>query len=168
MRKTALRLVSSTASQSSSFKRIASMSRVIPALLTSTCNPPWSLTIRSTSACAAMTSFTSRFAPAQPGKAARVWVILAAPSSLVAVPITTRPLWASSSAIAAPMPRDAPVTKATWPSNFDSLMPAAPLQTSLMWGQTGVRLSTLRQSFSPDRPALCPAHTPQYGLRPAL
>ncbi len=39
-RNTALRLVSSTASQSSSFMRMASVSRVIPALFTSTCRPP--------------------------------------------------------------------------------------------------------------------------------
>ena len=48
------------------------------------------------------------------------------PASVVAVPITLSPRCASSSAMAAPMPREAPVTRATWPSNFVSLMTAAP------------------------------------------
>src|SRR5674476_391083 len=122
MRNTAFRLVSSTASHSSSFMRKARLSRVMPALFTRICSPPCSLMIVSIKACAAAASLTFRSLPLQPGKAERVCPILAAPSSVVAVPITLSPRFASASAIAAPMPRDAPVTRATCPSNTTSLM----------------------------------------------
>jgi hypothetical protein len=116
MRNTAFRLVSSTASQSSSFMRMASWSRVMPALLTSTCSAPCSLTMASIRPSAAAASLTSSAAPRQPACAARAALILPAPSSVVAVPMTFMPRAASACAIAAPMPREAPVTRATWPA----------------------------------------------------
>jgi len=85
---TAFRLVPSTASQSSSFMRMARVSRVIPALLTSTCRPPWVLTRLSISASTAAPLFTSSATPREPAKADSACEILAAPSSVVAVPIT--------------------------------------------------------------------------------
>ena len=68
-RNTALRLVSSTASQSSSFMRMARPSRVMPALLTSTCRPPCCLTIASTAAStpAASVTFSRRGIRILPG-----------------------------------------------------------------------------------------------------
>ena len=49
-------------------------------------------------------------------------LIAAAPFSLVAVPMTLAPAAASVSAIAAPIPRDAPVTNATLPLKSCVLM----------------------------------------------
>jgi hypothetical protein len=106
-------LVARTASQSSSFIRIDSVSRVMPALLTSTCRAPLSRTTASIAAAAASPAVTSRTMPRQPSCAASASLIAAAPASVVAVPTTRKPLAASASAIARPMPRDAPVTSAT-------------------------------------------------------
>ena len=93
---------------------LAKVSRVMPALLTNTCKPLCCVVICSTKASTAAASFTLRLTPRQFAWAAKVWEILAAPSSVVAVPITTKPWCASSIAIAAPIPREAPVTKAMW------------------------------------------------------
>ena len=114
---TACRLVSITADQSSSFMRMASWSRVTPALLTSTCRPPSCLTIDSISAspaCASLTFSTTPRLPAGAACASSACVTAAAPASVVPVPTTRKPCAASASAIARPMPREAPVTSATW------------------------------------------------------
>ena len=137
MRKTALRLVSSTASHSSSFMRMARLSRVMPALFTRICSPPCSLTMLSISASTPAASLTSRTRPVQLAKADSDCDTLAAPASLVAVPMTFRPRSARDKAIAAPIPREAPVTKATWPSNLISLMLLRIQNKSLDFSQAG-------------------------------
>src|SRR5579885_975028 len=86
----------------------------MPALLTRIDTAPNSLAIASISASTAAASVTSRTRPTPPCAASRS-PIAAAPASLVAVPITFAPARARVSAIAAPMPRLAPVTRATSP-----------------------------------------------------
>ena len=51
--------------------------------------------------------------PRLPGKAASASLIAVAPAAVVAVPTTRKPFCASVVAIARPMPREAPVTRAT-------------------------------------------------------
>ena len=51
---------------------------------------------------------------------------ISAPDSEVAVPTTVAPRRPSSSATARPMPRDAPVTRATWPSSENSCLTSPP------------------------------------------
>ncbi|MCY1552124.1 hypothetical protein D9M68_885010 [compost metagenome] len=113
-RNTDARLVSMTADQSSSFMRIASVSRVMPALLTRMCGPPPSLPNASISASQAAASVTSSTTP-RPPDGASASVMAAAPDSDVAVPTTVAPRAASSWAMARPMPRVAPVTSAILP-----------------------------------------------------
>jgi geranylgeranyl transferase type-2 subunit beta len=48
---------------------------------------------------------------------------IVAPDSLVAVPMTTAPCFANSTAMARPIPRDAPVTKAICPVNVLTISP---------------------------------------------
>src|SRR5690606_10190068 len=126
VRNTLLRLVSRMSFHSSSFIRISRLSRVMPALLTRMEIAPNSLPMASTSASTAAASVTSSLRP-WPPSAARRSPIAAAPESEVAVPITVAPCAASSSAIAAPMPRLAPVTRAISPCNTfviaNSLLP---------------------------------------------
>jgi hypothetical protein len=125
-------LVSITASQSSSFMRMASWSRVMPALFTSTCRPPSLRTICSMSASDWAASVTFSTSPRLPGNAASASLTAAAPASEVAVPMTRWPCSASASAMARPMPREAPVTRATRTAAAASgedvvaLMPASP------------------------------------------
>ena len=114
VRKTPDRLVSRIACQSSSFIRISSWSRVMPALFT---RMPIGPTLPATSSSTASTeagSATSSTRPTPPCAARRA-PMAAAPASLVAVPTTRAPRAASSSAMAAPMPRLAPVTSAISP-----------------------------------------------------
>ena len=115
-RNTEVRLVSSIACQSSSFMRISNWSRVMPALLTRIEIAPNSLPMASMSASIALPSVTFSTRPPPPWAASRS-PIACAPAAVVAVPITFAPSAASSSAIAAPMPRLAPVTSATSPSS---------------------------------------------------
>src|SRR5688500_10704229 len=106
-RNTLRRLVAITSSKSSSFMRSARLSRVMPALFTRMATSPSSL--MSASHCAALrTSSTRPF-------------IFLAPSSLVDVPTTLAPALRSSSAIASPMPREAPVTRASLPVSISRL-----------------------------------------------
>ena len=113
-RNTDLRLVSMTSSHSPSFMRTARLSRLIPALFTRMATPP---KVRSTSAIndsILAASLTSSWVPLPwICAAARYVVIDAAPASVVAVPTTVAPCAPSSSAIARPIPRVAPVTSAT-------------------------------------------------------
>ena len=96
--------------------RISSWSRVMPALLTRIETGANSLAIASTSASTAAPSQTSSTRP-WPPSAARRSPIAAAPFSLVAVPMTVAPRRARVSAMAAPMPRLAPVTRAISPAS---------------------------------------------------
>jgi hypothetical protein len=109
-RKTLRRLVSITSSQSASFMRSARLSRVMPALFTRMAMSPWCFWMSSTNESHLAASRTSSTMPV-PGTRL-------APSSEVEVPITFAPCLPSSSAMAWPMPRDAPVTSATFPSSI--------------------------------------------------
>src|SRR5690606_32212343 len=94
--------------------RISRPSRVMPALLTRIDSGPISLPIASISASTWPGTDTSSTRPWPPCADSRS-PIAAAPDSEVAVPITVAPCAASVSAIAAPMPRLAPVTSAISP-----------------------------------------------------
>src|SRR5258706_13066341 len=109
-RNTARRLVAITSSHSSSFTRNARLSRAIPALLTRRATS----SISFSSASQAASSRTSRTFPV-PGT-------FLAPALVVAVPNTLAPCFASSAAMAWPMPREAPVTRATFPSSMTDLL----------------------------------------------
>ncbi|MNT08813.1 hypothetical protein D3C72_1435670 [compost metagenome] len=91
-RNTAVRFVSMTLVQSSSFMRMANWSWVMPALFTSTARPPWAFTISSITASQRAASFTFSTTPwpCRPS-AFRYSPMAAAPDSLVAVPITVAP-----------------------------------------------------------------------------
>ncbi len=93
-RKTADRFVSTTAFQSSSFIRIASVSCVMPALLTRMSRRPDALWIDAMAASQAAASLTSSTMP-RPPLAASASPIAAAPASDVAVPTTVAPRAAS-------------------------------------------------------------------------
>mmetsp|Transcript_37653 Transcript_37653/g.92539 ORF Transcript_37653/g.92539 Transcript_37653/m.92539 type:complete len:209 (-) Transcript_37653:382-1008(-) len=152
-RNTAFRLVSMTASQSSSFIRMDSMSRVMPALLTSTCRPPSWATMASTAACTAAPSVTLSTMP-RPPWAPSASVMPAAPASEFAVPMTRQPASARRSAIARPMPRLAPVTRAmpSFARDAESVMDHAPRRarasaseagsnTQAAWSSASMRLA---------------------------
>src|SRR3990172_5600929 len=109
-RNTARRFVAITSSHSSSFIRNARLSRVIPALFTRMATSPISFS----SASQAASSRTSRTFPI-PG-------MFFAPASVVAVPNTLAPCFTSSAAMAWPMPREAPVTRETFPSSMADLL----------------------------------------------
>src|SRR5690606_14623224 len=114
MRKLAVRLVSITGCQSSSFMRSSRLSRVMAALFTRMVgmSPAASSdAIRASIDASALTSSTSPRPPCSCSAA----VICAAPSAEVAVPMTFAPSAASFSAMARPMPREAPVTSAEAP-----------------------------------------------------
>src|SRR5512146_717834 len=86
----------------------------MPALLTRIDTGPNSLPIASINASTAAPSVTSSTRPAPPIADSRC-VIVCAPASVVAVPITFAPWAARTWAIAAPIPRLAPVTRAISP-----------------------------------------------------
>src|SRR5581483_1275071 len=92
----------------------------MPALLTRIDRPPWILTMSSINASTDAPSVTFNTRPSPPF-ARRRSPIASAPGWVVAVPITFAPRNESSSAIAAPMPREAPVTSATSPVNVLSM-----------------------------------------------
>ena len=104
-----------TASHSSSFIRSSRLSRVMPALLTRMvigvhASPRWRRARCRPGRGVGDVELHAGAAIARHRRAARA--IFAAPSSVVAVPITVAPSAASRSAIARPMPRVAPVTSA--------------------------------------------------------
>src|SRR5690606_3259423 len=115
--------------------RMSRLSRVMPALLTRIETGPNSFAIASTSASTDAASVTSSLRPCPPAACSRS-PIAAAPPSEVAVPTTVAPSAASSSAIAAPIPRLAPVTSATSPCNTLSIN----CSFSLPVGQRGVEI----------------------------
>src|SRR4051794_33676262 len=114
IRKAPRRCTFRTVSQSDSLILNSMLSRVTPALLTSTVGPPSSAAIRSTAAVTCSASLTSApTARAVPPAASIVSTVpLAWPSSRSRT-ATANPSWASRIAVAAPMPRAAPVTTAT-------------------------------------------------------
>src|SRR4051812_19206090 len=114
IRKAPRRCTFMTMSQSDSDILKSMLSRVTPALLTSTVGPPSSAATRSTAALTCSASLTS--APTArafpPAASIASTVLLAWPSSRSRTP-TANPSAASRTAVAAPMPRAAPVTMAT-------------------------------------------------------
>src|SRR5204863_122224 len=113
-RKTPVRFVVMTASQSSGFMRSSSWSRVMAALLTSIVgsSPALSSSAIRASTDAALPASSTAPRPLHPCDA-RSLPSFAAPSAPVEVPITRAPAAPRASAIACPMPREAPVTSAT-------------------------------------------------------
>src|ERR1700730_4497865 len=113
-RNTPVRLVAMTASQSSGFMRTSSVSRVMAALLTRIVGSSPALSSSPTSASteAAFPASSTAPRPLHPCDASAA-LKRAAPSALVDVPITRAPAPPRVSAMAWPMPREAPVTSAT-------------------------------------------------------
>ncbi len=111
------RLVFKIASQSSGFIRSSRLSRVMPALLTRIPTAPScaSMSAIAASTLAGTATSSTRPRPLRPA-AASAAEMSAAPAAVVAVPSAVAPWRASASRIARPMPREAPVTSATWPS----------------------------------------------------
>src|SRR4051794_40294910 len=103
-----------TVSQSSSLILNSMLSRVTPALLISTVGAPSSAAIRSTAAWTCSASLTSApTARARPPAASMAWTVFFASASFRSSTATANPSSASRRAVAAPMPRAAPVTTAT-------------------------------------------------------
>src|SRR5688500_12389407 len=121
--------------------RISNRSRVMPALLTRLEPAPCSYAIASTSASTPPPSATESRLPAPPCAASRS-PIACAPASVVAVPTTFAPSAASSSAIAAPMPRLAPVTSATSPSSSLPMMCVPRLEGANLTRNAAPRVAT--------------------------
>mmetsp|Transcript_28305 Transcript_28305/g.74900 ORF Transcript_28305/g.74900 Transcript_28305/m.74900 type:complete len:201 (+) Transcript_28305:428-1030(+) len=124
MRKTELRLVSMTSSHWVSFMRIIRVSLVMPALLTRMSTLPYSASMTFSTEAISALSTTSSFMPVPVFLSLKRAAMAAAPESEVAVPITMAPAAASFLAMASPMPRDAPVTRATLPVRSKLGMPA--------------------------------------------
>src|SRR5690348_15961129 len=114
IRKAPRRWTFMTVSQSDSVILNSMLSRVTPALLTSTVGPPSSAAMRSTAAVTCSTSLTSApTARALPPAASIASTVPLAWASSRSRTATANPSWASRIAVAAPMPRAAPVTTAT-------------------------------------------------------
>ena len=112
-RNTPRKLVAMTASKSSSFMRMLKPSRVMPALLTKIAIAPSSFSIFASTASVCSVSAILSNMPMFLGLiACKPLAISAAPASEVAVPMTIAPRSANVRAMARPMPRDAPVTRA--------------------------------------------------------
>lgn len=112
MRSSLERLISISELQRSSGILASVRSRVTPALWTSTSIPPARLDSIADGASASVMSSSSASPPSRPIRAAR--------SSLAAgtsTPMTSAPSRARTSAIAAPIPRAAPVTSALRPAS---------------------------------------------------
>src|SRR5262245_60310435 len=121
-RKPALRFMSSTACQSSSFIRMASMSRVMPALLTRMSILPVAVSAAAHSLSASATS--PRLLTMTCVRSPRDFASSSSAAARVPVNTTTAPCACSARAMAPPMPPDAPVTSAALPvrSNIISLV----------------------------------------------
>mmetsp|Transcript_63358 Transcript_63358/g.159788 ORF Transcript_63358/g.159788 Transcript_63358/m.159788 type:complete len:246 (+) Transcript_63358:466-1203(+) len=115
IRNTELRFVLMTSSHCASFIRIISVSFVMPALFTRMSTPPNSSSTALMTAATLSGSTTSSFMPLPFKSPPKRSLMASAPPSEVAVPMTVAPAEANFSAIAAPIPREAPVTKATLP-----------------------------------------------------
>src|SRR3954447_17424136 len=123
IRKAPRRCTFMTMSQSVSVILNSMLSRVTPALFTSTVGPPSSAATRSTAACTCSGSLTSApTASAFPPAASMASTVPLAEDSSRSRTATANPSWANRSAVAAPMPRAAPVTMATRVPALASLM----------------------------------------------
>mmetsp|Transcript_56055 Transcript_56055/g.134015 ORF Transcript_56055/g.134015 Transcript_56055/m.134015 type:complete len:232 (+) Transcript_56055:415-1110(+) len=148
IRKTEFKFVLMTSNHASSFIRIIKVSLVMPALFTRISGAPYfsvtALTISATLA----ESVTSSFIPSPWRSPSKRFEMASAPESDVAVPTTTAPALAKRSAMAAPIPREAPVTMATLPVRSKPVSAPAFIDTVaapaalLSAGRTAVRLFT--------------------------
>src|SRR5690349_11690402 len=117
-----LRLTSTTRSKSSSLIRRSSWSRVIPALFTRMSRPPSSAsTVLPSSLTGPEAATSTPYAAAWPPSAWQAAADSLARSAVVATHATRAPRPARRSAIARPMPREAPVTSATLPASVRSI-----------------------------------------------
>mmetsp|Transcript_131703 Transcript_131703/g.328421 ORF Transcript_131703/g.328421 Transcript_131703/m.328421 type:complete len:221 (+) Transcript_131703:642-1304(+) len=130
-RNTELRFVLMTASQASSFMRIINVSFVMPALLTKMSTPPYSPSMALSTAATLSGSTTSSFMPVPFKSPPKRAAMASAPLSDVAVPTTVAPAFAKRSAMAAPMPREAPVTNATLPVKSKSTVAERAMDDSM-------------------------------------
>src|SRR3954469_15945215 len=150
IRKAPRRCTFRTVSQSDSLILNSMLSRVTPALLTSTVGPPSSAAIRSTAAVTCSASLTSAPAarPVPPAASIVSTVPLAWPSSRSRT-ATANPSAASRIAVAAPMPRAAPVTMAT----RGVALPASLIKQDpfVRMPPPDGRLCPLRSHAAPDR-----------------
>ena len=111
MRNGPRRFTAMTVSQSSSVSRNSRLSRVTPALLTSTVGSPSSATTRSTAADTDSASATSAATPiARPPSATMLSAVAFAVASSRSTTATAKPSAASRREMPAPMPRAPPVT----------------------------------------------------------
>mmetsp|Transcript_87782 Transcript_87782/g.283470 ORF Transcript_87782/g.283470 Transcript_87782/m.283470 type:complete len:245 (+) Transcript_87782:491-1225(+) len=152
MRKTELRFVLMTSSQSESFMRNMSVSLVMPALLTKMSTWPYAALISFKTCSTLAESTTSNFMPLPLRAPVKRAEIVSAPLSDVAVPTTVAPASARRCAMAAPMPREAPVTRATLPVRskpFGSSGTSPPLAERAT--------PTARPSAAPERPSSRPS-----------
>src|SRR5262249_17454176 len=127
---TLLRFCARTASQSSSFMAARRPSRVVPALLTRTSRRPKRSTASFTTAWASANRLTSpRTAPAvPPPPPIPPTTSAAAPALLREFRATGAPAGARRRAHARPIPRDAPVTRATLPVRLATAIRRRPLR----------------------------------------
>mmetsp|Transcript_94403 Transcript_94403/g.240251 ORF Transcript_94403/g.240251 Transcript_94403/m.240251 type:complete len:244 (+) Transcript_94403:170-901(+) len=152
MRKTELRFVLMTSSQSWSFMRSISVSLVMPALLTKMSTWPYAALISFNTCSTLAESTTSSFMPLPLRLPVKRTEIASAPPSDVAVPTTVAPASARRCAMAAPMPREAPVTRATLPVRskpFGSSGASPPLAERVT--------PSARPGSTPERPSSRPS-----------
>ena len=110
-------MVASTRSHSSCFMRANRLSLAMPALFTRIVGSDFDSESVPKSALTEEGSATFSVRPRASGETARnLSEIWAAPASVVAVPTTSAPCSANARAVARPIPREAPVTRATRPS----------------------------------------------------
>ena len=114
MRSWADRLTSRTASQRSGFIRASVRSRVMPALWTTTSTPPWRSCRWAASVAGASAAVTSSASDEPP--IALATLARSSPWAAMSMAMTWAPSRASVWAIAAPMPREAPVTATVRPA----------------------------------------------------
>jgi len=143
MRKTEVRLISSTRSQASSGKSTAGARTVVPALLTRMSTEPQAAkTSATTCSRKARWDMSPRKARTGAPKAA----ISAQVSSGIALLLRTAtraPASARATAAARPMPREAPVTMAAFPSRRKRFIWRAPGRSTRGCGRCPVRLRGL-------------------------
>src|ERR1017187_3677411 len=131
-RNTAVRLISITASQSSSECSTAGARRMMPALFTRISTAPIAATASSItrSACARELRSAARQCVRTPAFSPMRFAVSS--GAAISCRTTSAPAWAKPSAIAAPNPRLEPVTRATLPSRRNIALP--PRLTALQTG----------------------------------
>ncbi len=146
----AVRLTAMTLPQRSSAMLASFLSRVMPALCTTTSTPPWCSRRWWAMRCGASLAVMSRTRWSPSSSAMRVWSSLAAWGT--STPTTVAPSRCSTRAISSPMPRLAPVTRATLPARGRvqsstwsvAVEPWAPMRTT--WPETYADLGERRKA----------------------